>query len=226
MATNPPQSALPPLPIMGVKPPQQGRSRASFERMLEAAEVLMVERIGDDFTLNDVSKIGRVSIGSIYNRFTNKDELIHAVCARVMERLEIEQAKIVMRARSRSNSTAELILAIVAELGEFMRAQAPVMRPLMLRAAYDRAVQDRGGAAYNAMQTVLVAELLARRDDIVHPDPEGAVATVVQIAYAAFARELGFGMTEAIPNGMSYDKLKEDMGGMAANFLLCRLDAQ
>ncbi len=134
MATKPVQSAPPPLPLMSVKLPQQGRSRASFERMLEAAEALLVERVSDDFTLNDVSKVGRVSIGSIYNRFTNKDELIHAVCARVMERLEIEQAKIIMRARSRSKSTAELILAIVAELGEFMRAQAPVMRPLMLRA--------------------------------------------------------------------------------------------
>src|SRR5439155_8476116 len=59
--------------------PLQGRSRASFERMLEAAEKLLVERGSDEFTLSDVSKAGKVSIGSIYCRFDSKDDLIRAV---------------------------------------------------------------------------------------------------------------------------------------------------
>lgn len=223
-SASPQKAPSPSAELSTVKLPQQGRSRASFERMLEAAEALMIERVNDDFTLSEVSRVGRVSIGSIYNRFASKDELIHAVCARVMERLETEQGKIVMRARSRSTSTPQLIIALVGELAEFMRVQAPVMRPLMLRAAFDKAVQERGAAAYEAMNAVLVAEILSRREHIIHADPEGAAAAVVQIAYAAFARELGFGMAEAIRNGSNYEKLKADVGAMTARFLLCSLD--
>lgn len=58
--------------------PQQGRSRASYERMLAAAEKLMVKRGNDDFTLTEVAKAGKVSIGSIYLRFDSKDDLIRA----------------------------------------------------------------------------------------------------------------------------------------------------
>lgn len=54
--------------------PQQGRSKASFERMLATAEELMTQRGSDEFTLNEVAKHGKVSIGSIYCRFDSKDD--------------------------------------------------------------------------------------------------------------------------------------------------------
>ena len=45
-----------------LRAPVQGRSKASYERMLVAAEGLMVSRGSDDFTLQEVSKKGKVSI--------------------------------------------------------------------------------------------------------------------------------------------------------------------
>ena len=40
--------------------PQQGRSRASLERMLAAARELMIERGSEEFTLQEVSQGGDV----------------------------------------------------------------------------------------------------------------------------------------------------------------------
>lgn len=182
----------------------------------------MIERGSDDFALTEVSRVGRVSIGSIYNRFTSKDELIHAVHARVMERLEADQAKIVMRARSRSDSLGEFVRAAVDELGEFLKKNAPIMRPLMLRAAFDRTVQDRGRVGHDLMVDSLTAELLSHRGHIKHPDPPRAIHSVIRIAYATFARELGFGMAEAPQGGAPWEELKEDVGTMAAAFLLTK----
>ncbi|RYD29365.1 MAG: TetR/AcrR family transcriptional regulator [Lysobacteraceae bacterium] len=204
----------------GIRQPQQVRSRASFERMLEAAEALLIERGSDEFALTDVSRIGRVSIGSIYNRFNSKDELIHVVHGRVMERLETEQAKIVMRARSRSNSLDGLVRACIDELAEFLRKNAPIMRPLMLRAAFDRDVQDRGRDSHDLMVESLTTELMSHETQIGHPDPTRAIHSIIRIAYAAFARELGFGMAEAPQGGAPWEELKEDVGSMAAAFLL------
>lgn len=206
---------LPPL----ARPPQQSRSRQSFERMMNAAEALLVERGSDDFALTDVSRVGKVSIGSIYNRFTSKDELIQAVHARLMDKLEVEQARIVMRARSRSRSPVDLVRAIVEELGEFLAGHAAAMRPMMLRAAFDRTVQDRGREAHESMEALVAGELLVHRGEMAHSDPDRAVHAVIGLAYAAFARELGFGMAEAPQNGADWSQLKTDIGDMSAAFL-------
>jgi len=201
------------------RPPQQGRSRQSFERMMNAAEALLVEQGSDGFTLIDVSRVGRISIGSIYNRFASKDELIQAVHARAMERIEKEQGLIVMRARSKGNSPLSLTRAIVNELGEFLASNAPTMRPMMLRAAHDPIVQQRGRVAHEQMVEAVTQELLGYRDHITHEDPERAVRSIIAIAYAAFARVLGFGMTEALADADNWAELKEDVGTMTVRFL-------
>lgn len=187
--------------------------------MMTAAEALLIEHGSDGFALTDVSRVGKVSIGSIYNRFASKDELIQAVHARVMDRICTDQTRIVMRARSRSRSPVSLIRAIVDEMGEFLASHASVMRPMMLRAAFDIVVQDRGRVAHDEMATMVLVEVLAHRDAITHPDPDHAVAAVIRIAYAAFARELGFGMAEAPQGGTDWKQLKADLGDMAARFL-------
>ncbi len=48
-----------------VRKPRQARSLVSFERMIAAAEALLVQRGSDNFTMTDVSRVSRVSIGSI-----------------------------------------------------------------------------------------------------------------------------------------------------------------
>ena len=59
--------------------PQQGRSKASLERMLAAGRELMLDRGSEEFTLQEVSERGQVSIGSIYLRFESKDNLVRGV---------------------------------------------------------------------------------------------------------------------------------------------------
>jgi AcrR family transcriptional regulator len=202
------------------KAPQQGRSKASYERMLNAAEALLVDTGGDAFSLTDVSRVGRVSIGSIYHRFNSKDELIHAVHARFMDRLSYEQTRIVMLARSRSKTPSGLVRAIIEELAEFLKNHAATMRPIMLRAAHDRVVQDRGRVAHEEMVDSVVEELIGHRSDIRHQDPERAIRAMLGIAYAAIARELGFGMAEAPQGAADWEEMKSDLGEMAARFLL------
>lgn len=215
-------SEVAPLPAVEfpARKPMQDRSRASFERMLAAAETLLIQRGSDDFTLIEVSQLGGVSIGSIYNLFKGKDMLIMAVQSRAMERLEADQALTIMRARSRSHTLPELVQTLVDDLAEFLKTNAPLMRPMMLRAAFDPAVQGRGAAAHHKMVESLVGELLGLRDSFRHSDPERAARSVVRIAYATFARELGFGMSEEPISDAVWSELKEDVGQMAVAFLM------
>src|SRR4051812_29557160 len=74
--------------------PKQERSRASFERAVDAAVALLVERRSDAFTLAEVAARGGVSIGSIYGRVDSKDDLLRAAHAREMARIAAEQERV------------------------------------------------------------------------------------------------------------------------------------
>lgn len=202
--------------------PQQSRSRASFERMMTAAEALLVERGSDTFTLTEVSKVGKVSIGSIYLRFKSKDELLQAVQGRVMERMENDHGKIIMRARSRGSSVETLVEALVHEVGEFLKSHAGILRPMMLRASSDEIVSQRGRRGYENLMGLVVEELQPHVAAVRHDDPLRAVRAAFNIAYAAFARELGLGSSNEQSNHSDWTRLKDDVGQMAAAFLLAR----
>lgn len=199
--------------------PKQGRSRASFERMLAAATDLLVERGNDDFALTDVAKRGKVSIGSIYCRFDSKDELIQAVQRRFIEKMILEQTEMVERLTARSVDLDLLVRNFVEELAEFMRRNAPVMRPMMMRASTDPVVSAMGRRGYDDLEEKMLATLLARRQEIGHQLPELACEMTLRIAYSAFARYLGFGTTGDTGTKADWKNLKTEVGIMCSTYL-------
>ena len=62
-----------------IREPKQSRSKASLERLLKSAAELLTEKGYAEFTLQEVSARAQVSIGSIYNRFKSKDDLIRQI---------------------------------------------------------------------------------------------------------------------------------------------------
>ena len=71
--------------MSAVRPPKQRRSRESYERVLDAAHTLLEENGFEGFTVQEVAARSGVSIGAIYERFGNKESLLRAVHARLME---------------------------------------------------------------------------------------------------------------------------------------------
>ena len=202
------------------KAPIFERGKETLERMLAAAETLLVERFGDDFSIGEVSKIGKVSVGSIYFRFVSKEELIRAVNERVTERMNSQPLKLVMRARSRSSDFGELVISLVDEVAELLHENASVMRPMTILAHNDLVIRARGHQAYDNLRQHVEGELLAHRENILAAHPELAVATVYRVAYATFARQLGFGMRLEGAGHTHWDDLKKQVGLMCRSYLL------
>ncbi|MDY7525995.1 TetR/AcrR family transcriptional regulator [Sphingomonas sp. 10B4] len=205
--------------ISAVRAPQQGRSRASFERMLIAAEELMSERGTDDFTLNEVGKRGKVSIGSIYCRFDSKDDLVHAVQTRVLERVNAEQLAMVESARTEASDLVILVDRLVEGTAESLRRFADVTRPFMIRASTDTVVAAQGKARYAEIADAVCAALLEHSAEIAQPDAERAVHSAYRILYSSIARYLGFGSTMGSAWDGDWQILKEDLARMIAAFL-------
>lgn len=203
-----------------LRAPVQGRSKASYERMLSAAEALLASRGSDDFTLQDVSKKGKVSIGSIYNRFESKDALLHAVQLRVLERHELGMRARIDRARASANNLETLVVALVDAVAETLRDDADLMRPLMQRATNDPLVAATGKTYYATTANAVKGALLVHAADMRQPDPLRAVDTAYRVLYASIARYLGFGSSSTAAWEGDWGILKQDLARMIAAFLV------
>ncbi|SNS51456.1 MULTISPECIES: TetR/AcrR family transcriptional regulator [unclassified Azospirillum] len=124
--------------------PVQGRSQASLKRMLAAARNLMLERDGEDFTLNDVSMTGKVSIGSIYHRFASKDDLVRAVLEAEMKEIEAGETLVQQRSLEQSRSLDQFISLFIRDFFEVLKKHSLFIRLNIRRAATDPAAAMLG----------------------------------------------------------------------------------
>ncbi|HEX4253226.1 MAG TPA: helix-turn-helix domain-containing protein, partial [Pseudonocardia sp.] len=72
----------------GTRPAQQARSRATQSKILVAARRLLAEAGWEGLTVSQVAKAAGVSVGAVYDRFTDKDGLIHAIQREVLDELD------------------------------------------------------------------------------------------------------------------------------------------
>ena len=202
-----------------LRAPVQDRSKASYERMLAAAEALFIAQGSDNFTLQDVSRRGKVSIGSIYSRFGGREALLHAVHLRVLERVDTQMAQRLDAARQQATNLNQLVVALIDAVAETLRDHGNIMRPMMQRASVDPVVAANGKASYAATATAVKEALLLHADEIRQPDPIVAVDSAYRVLYAAIARYLGFGTSADAARDGEWDTLKRDLGRMIAAFL-------
>jgi AcrR family transcriptional regulator len=204
------------------RPPKQNRSRQSFERALDAAADLLAENGLQALTLSGVSRRSKVSIGSIYSRVAGKEDLIRAVQARVLEKLDHEFSGALNRLRRRGLKLAELVPTLVREHALYLRRHARILNAFMEVAPRDPVVQQLGRKyhAQSALDFTLL--LLERRMEIKHPNPEQAVDTCFVIVFGVLARYLGFGVSSDEDAGQgegNWQRIVEDLGLMSLAFL-------
>lgn len=202
-----------------LRAPVQGRSKASYERMLSAAEELMRSEGSCDFTLNAVSRKGKVSIGSIYNRFESKEDLLHAVQLRVVQRVDETMRTRLLAAKTEGRDLPHLIFGLVEALAETLYEHQEVLRPLMTRATDDALVAETGKASYVLAASSIKEAMLEYTDQIKQPNPKRAVDVAFRVTYSTIARYLGLG--SAMPGAWEgeWSVLKEDLSQMVAAFL-------
>jgi AcrR family transcriptional regulator len=204
---------------LSVQPPQQERSRASFERVLLAATSLLEDEGYDGFTLAEVSKRAGVSIGSIYARVKSKDDLFYVVQDRFMTGAEDRPSLRDPQAWS-ALATPELIREIVRELGEVFHQNERLLRVFMHRGIVDSTVATRSSLSVSGFHDQVEAILLGRRDEIAHDNPELAVDVAFRMAWGTLARQIMYGPTFESHRVIAWDTLVAELGRACAAYLL------
>jgi AcrR family transcriptional regulator len=188
--------------------------------MLGAARRLLIERGSDDFALSDVSRVGRVSIGSIYHRFQSKEELLRAVHRQLMQDLHGEQTAIVAAVRDTAHDLPGMLAMLIDAIAEFLKRNAGALRPMMACANKDGAIAAAGKSSHSELRDLFIAALMTYRGAIRHPDPRAAADTCFKMIYAAVARDLGFEAAHIAADQAEWSSLKANLFDMCTAYLV------
>jgi AcrR family transcriptional regulator len=202
-----------------LRPPQQRRSRESLERALAAGIELLEQGGYEAFTITEVARRAKVSVGTLYGRFQSKDGLFHEIQARALEAIEADQDALLARDWSALDAGA-LVHAAVEAVAEVFRRHAALLRVMMLRGATDPDVLARGRASSQRFAGAFTDALLTRRAAIVHPAPELAADVCFRMVYDVLARRIMYGPTFESAVSLAWDELVRELGEACAAYLL------
>ncbi|WP_238550573.1 TetR/AcrR family transcriptional regulator [Blastomonas sp. AAP53] len=202
--------------------PQQGRSLASLKRMLEAARDLMLERGNEEFTLQEVSERGQVSIGSIYLRFESKDNLVRGVIAESLEALAEEESALVQRLNEGCSDLTSFMFEYVEGYAEVLRKHAPLLRLTMERAEYDPQVAMPGKQHALRAETEATQAMLAHTDEFGGDGPDDhkvKAQSGYHVIFATLARQLSLGSSGEAVHAYDWNQMKRELARMCVAYL-------
>jgi AcrR family transcriptional regulator len=203
-----------------IRPPQQRRSRESFDRVLEAGADLLREAGFEGFTLQEVSRRAGVSIGAIYARAPSKDALVLAIYDREMERIASRQQRIEADSHRKGLTGRELVETLVRDMAELMLAESATLRVFMQRAPTDRVIWERGAERSQVLAGVFETALLEHRAEFSHPDPEVAIDVAYRFVYCTLARRITHGAHFESERELADERLVAELATAAADYLL------
>src|ERR1051326_3152286 len=158
-------------------PPQQARSRATLARLLDATEELLEEGGLDAATVPAIAARAGVSVGVVYRRFPDKDNLLRAVYQRFFDRTRQTNLTGVATIGQSKLPLSKLLPAIIhgALIGN--RVNRGLVRALILYSRTHRDPSFRKAAFEMNNETLraISSVLLKRSDEINHPVPERAI---------------------------------------------------
>ena len=201
-------------------PPRQERSRQTLERLLGAAEDLFADVGEPGFTIPEVSRRAGLSVGTVYRRFANKEELLLAV----MRRVQRDDTNVITRwaATEWGRMDARAMVGQLArDLSKPWRERAPLMRAVMARRLKDADGQLLGqGLQIVTNHVALFREaILTHGSELQHPDPDEAIEFGYRIIMSTCARWTAAAIETQAPQPMSWDTMLERLTDLVTAYL-------
>ncbi|MGC7101750.1 TetR/AcrR family transcriptional regulator [Amycolatopsis lurida] len=142
-----------------------------MRRLLVAAEHVLTSRGIGESTVAAIAAHAEMSVGSIYRRFSSKEQLLQTVRNQLFTQLE-ERVTHALRCSSTSGLSA-IVGAFARALASTFAGRSRIF-PELLVAQHDHGYEG-GLEPLIAIQRALVAAVQPRLTEIRRPDPEAAV---------------------------------------------------
>jgi AcrR family transcriptional regulator len=197
----------------GFHPPLQARSRAALQRLLSAAEQVLVEHGDQEFTITAVAEQAGVSIGGVYRRFASKEQLLDAVRDRLLTNLEDAVATALSNAEP---SLAGVVAAFTRALAGTFATSGKVV-PSILGGPRTPDVARRALDALTALQTRFLDAATVHIREVSRPAPLAALTTALRTIIAAGVHRAA--VTLLWPDDMTWQQWADETIGMILAYL-------
>ncbi|ORX05205.1 hypothetical protein AWC29_11630 [Mycobacterium triplex] len=197
----------------GRHPPRQARTRAALQRLLTAAEQVLVNDGLDNFTIASVAEEAGVSAAGIYRRFSGKEELIDAVRDKLMTNLEEAADAALGEAEP---SLAGAVTTFVHALADTL-AQSGKVAPTLFSAEKTPDIAHRGLSTLTALQQRFNSAAAPHRDQISRPEPDAALDTALRTILAAGIHRAA--VAPLWPDGRNWRQWADEIAGMMLTYL-------
>ncbi|MGY2002551.1 TetR/AcrR family transcriptional regulator [Blastococcus sp. SYSU DS1024] len=210
---------LPP-PDLGVRLPQQRRSRETWARVLDAGVALLEDTGYDGFTIAAVCARAQVAPTALYARTTSKDALFLAVYEHGIARLRADQEVFADGPRWAGLPPAQLVRSAVAEMVSISLRHQRFLRAVVLVSAAHAEVQRRGSRYSQELGSAFARVVLRERGAVRHAEPEAAVRSCFGTVFAASIIRVAYGPGFASPAPVDDEAFVADLGETAVRYLL------
>jgi AcrR family transcriptional regulator len=167
-----------------VSEPKQPRSERTQERLLRAAEKLILEKGLADASVPEIARRAGSSVGGFYARFPDKDALLRALEERFFAEMLGRVARLADAGRWGDAPIPVIVRACADELVTVFRERRNLIAAFLHRATADPALLAEA-LRFRAQTAERIATLLLpRRSELRHPDPRLAIELGVQFAFA------------------------------------------
>lgn len=164
--------------------PQQPRSERTQERLLRAAEKLILEKGLADASVPEIARRAGSSVGGFYARFPDKGALLRALEERFFAEMGERVARLADRERWGDAQIAVIVRACADELVTVFRERRNLIAAFLHRATADPALLAEALRFRAATADRIAALLLPRQRELSHPNPLLAIHLAVQFAFA------------------------------------------
>jgi AcrR family transcriptional regulator len=199
-----------------VKPTHQARSQETLERLLDAAEELVSERGFDNATVSEIVRRANSSVGAMYARFNDKDSLLVCLHERFCEQALATTDVALEPARWEGASIAEIFATTTPFLVHTYHLKRGLIRAFIVRCSMDDQFAERASRVGRQISEKLIALLMARQDEIKHPDPVLAVDFGLRMIFDTLDHETLYADFQRTNVRMTREQLAEEL---TRNFL-------
>jgi AcrR family transcriptional regulator len=202
----------------GLRPPQQARSRAALQRLLNSAEHVLVNEGPEALTIARVAEHAGVSVGGVYRRFASKEQLIDAVKQAFVERLKSAVAEAFDEAE---HSLGGVVDALTSALSETLAESGRII-PALMAGGRSADVPEQGLRTFTALQQRFLDAVAPYRTQICHPDPVAALNIVFRSVVATGTHRAV--ISPWLPDGLTWRQWAREIADMTTAYLIAGLD--
>jgi AcrR family transcriptional regulator len=194
-----------------VRPPRQARSQETLERILDAAEALVAEKGFEDSPVAEIVQRAGSSVGAFYARFHDKDGLLHALYERYYEEAVATADAMLAPDRWQGARVSELLPVLIGFLVSIFRERRGLMRAFVVRNHTHPEFQARQLRLSHHVIARVCTLVLAREEELSHPDPERAARFALLLVFSALESLILFGEMRSSVLSLSDEDLANEL---------------